>query len=134
MDEDIAEIERLLNQIEPLMQTRHSKFGSCPLDSKTVNELLERTRSLEHECKDESVKERLAIAQDMLAGYSLSFWLPGGWRNIIMLVIVLLAVLGGVLVNWYWWFLLLLATIFSPRLMGELMFFLGSLGGGSKSG
>ena len=41
--------------------------------------------------------------------------------------------LGGVLVHWYWGFLLLLATIFSPRLVGEVAFFLGSLSGGSKS-
>ena len=59
-----------------------------------------------------------------LAGLALSAWLPGGWRNIIMLVIVVFAVLGGVLVHWYWGFLLLLATIFSPRLVGEVAFFL----------
>ena len=70
---------------------------------------------------------------EALAGLALSAWLPGGWRNIIMLVIVVFAVLSGVLVHWYWGFLLLLATIFSPRLVGEVMFFLGSLGGGSKS-
>ena len=29
-----------------------------------------------------------------LAGLALSAWLPGGWRNIIMLVIVVFAVLG----------------------------------------
>ena len=90
MDEDIEEIERLLNHITPLMQTR------SPLDRKTADELFKRLEALEHECKDESVKARLGTARDMLAGYQLSFWLPGGWRNIIMLVIVLLAVLGGV--------------------------------------
>ena len=49
-----------------------------------------------------SDKDRLATVQAMLAGYQLSAWLPGGWRNIIMLVIVVFAVLGGVLVHWYW--------------------------------
>ena len=99
-------------------------------------ELEDRTRrgqGLEHECENESDKDRLATVEAMLAGYQLSFWLPGGWRNIIMLLIVVFAVLGGVLVHWYWGFLLLLATIFSPRLMGEVAFFLGSLSGGPKS-
>ena len=128
MDGDIEEIEQqFLNQIELLVQSR------SPLGRKTADELFKRLKALEHECENESDKDRLATVEAMLAGYQLSFWLPGGWRNIIMLVIVVFAVLGGVLVHWYWGFLLLLATIFSPRLVGEVAFFLGSLSGGLKS-
>ena len=103
-----------------------------PLDRKTADKLFKMLKALEHECENESDKDRLATVEAMFAGYQLSFWLPGGWRNIIMLVIVVFAVLGGVLVHWYWGFLLLLATIFSPRLVGEGAFFIGSLSGGSK--
>ena len=107
MDGDIEEIEQFLNQIL-LVQSR------SPLSRKTADELFKRLKALEHECENESDKDRLATVEAMLAGYQLSFWLPGGWRNIIMLVIVVFAVLGGFLVHWYWVFLLLLATSFSP--------------------
>ena len=100
MDEDIEEIEQqFLNQIELLVQSR------SPLGRKTADELFKMLKALEHECENESDKDRLATVEAMLAGYQLSFWLPGGWRNIIMLVIVVFAVLGGVLVHWYWGFL-----------------------------
>ena len=74
MDGDIEEIERFLNQIELLVQSR------SPLGRKTADELFKRLKALEHECENESDKDRLATVQAMLAGYQLSFWLPGGWR------------------------------------------------------
>ena len=129
MDGDIEEIEQFLNQIEEIEQflNQIDVQSRSPLSRKTADELFKRLKALEHECENESDKDRLATVEAMLAGYQLSFWLPGGWRNIIMLVIVVFAVLGGFLVHWYWVFLLLWATSFSPRLVGKVAFFIGFL-------
>ena len=54
MDGDIEEIEQFLNQIELLVQSR------SPLGRKTADELFKRLKALEHECENESDKDRLA--------------------------------------------------------------------------
>lgn len=65
---------------------------------------------------------------DMAAGRLLSVWLPVGWsRRVIMLVLFLFSLYGLIigkplsLICW------VIAVMFSPRIMGEVSFFLGKI-------
>ena len=71
MDGDIEEIEQFLNQIELLVQSR------SPLGRKTADELFKRLKALEHECENESDKDRLApsLNQSILSSRYLEFFI-----------------------------------------------------------
>jgi len=86
---------------------------------------LEQTGTLTEEQQEEFPKLKAS-----LAGVLMSSWLPADFgRKTIMLVIFLVAVLGAFIANGKFLLLLLLLPLFSPRMMGELMVFIGRMKG-----
>jgi hypothetical protein len=76
----------------------------------------------------------LDVLHDQVAGHLASSWLPSGIiRKIILFVFVVLAV-KFLLDDSYTLtvLMLILASFFSPRAMGELVHFIGSMVGRSK--
>jgi hypothetical protein len=76
------------------------------------------------ELVDRMERENPGVTAKM-AGYLLSPWLPiGVGRKIVMVVIFLIALLGSLL-NPFCLLLLIILPLFSPRVIGEIVSFLG---------
>jgi hypothetical protein len=63
------------------------------------------------------------------AGNSLSSWLPIGFARKIIFLLLLIATFLGLFLEpqWYQLVLLLIAAIMSPRVVGEVAYFIGKL-------
>jgi hypothetical protein len=65
---------------------------------------------------------------DMAAGRLLSVWFPVGWgRKVIMLVLVLFGFYGLIIEKPLFLICWVIAVMFSPRIVGEVSFFLGKI-------
>jgi hypothetical protein len=73
-------------------------------------------------------REKLERTASLLAGYQMSFWLPTTpLRKVLMVLFVVIGILGTF--KWSPWFALfiLLSCSFSPRVVGEVLLFIGKL-------
>lgn len=72
-------------------------------------------------------RQRLEKTAAMLAGYQMSFWLPTTLdRKVLMFLFLALGVFGVLWSPWFAIFILLCCS-FSPRVVGEVSFFIGNL-------
>ena len=75
-------------------------------------------------------KQKLETLQAGLAGALLSSWLPFGWgRRAIMITLLFVGAYGLVEGNSYLLLSWLLLPFFSPRLIGELSYYVGKISG-----
>ncbi len=90
----------------------------------------------ELERPDLSAQQRAVLEQHQaaLAGAVLSPWLPfGWWRRLLMALFLMLGFLAWVFeLNPLWWSVALLALTFSPRVMGEVLFYAGRFAAGRE--
>jgi hypothetical protein len=78
-------------------------------------------------------REELEILQAKLSGGLLSIWFPMGiGRKLIMVVIFLVGIYGLVIGNHYFLFSWIILPMFSPRLMGEVSYFMGRISAGTR--
>jgi hypothetical protein len=73
-------------------------------------------------------RQELERTASMLAGYQMSFWLPTSMiRRILMVLFLAVGVIGAF--QWNPWFglFILLGCSFSPRIVGEVLSFIGKL-------
>jgi hypothetical protein len=73
-------------------------------------------------------RQELDELASMIAGASFSYWLPRGkTRKFFMFLSLAIGVLGTI--QWSGWFALFIvfAVMFSPRILGEVLFFIGSV-------
>jgi hypothetical protein len=82
--------------------------------------------------RDDSVtteqRQELERTASMLAGYQMSFWLPTTLgRKVLMVFFLAIGVIG--VFQWSSWFgfFILLACSFSPRIVGEVLSFIGKI-------
>lgn len=102
------------------------------MDKETQEDAKQTMEEISELLKDETLSAEelhiLEIHQAALAGTLLRSWLPLGWgRRLIMIGIVALGVYGITEDNYQvfvWWLLL---PFFSPRIVGEIGYFLGKL-------
>lgn len=90
-----------------------------------INKLLESDSFTDEE------KEQLREISATMSGYLCSFWLPRGIiRKILMFVSFAIGILG--IFQWSLWllFFILLGCCFSPRIIGEISYFIGKLQSG----
>ena len=96
---------------------------------KTLEEV---TELLKDETLSAEERHTLEMHQARLAGVLLRPWLPFDWgRRLIMIGILAFDVYGLVVENYQvflWWLLL---PCFSPRIVGEVSYFLGKLSRGA---
>jgi len=73
------------------------------------------------------LRQELERTASMLAGYQASFWLPPTLGRKVLMVLFLLAGIIGFF-QWSPWLglFILLGCSFSPRIVGELLYFIGS--------
>ncbi len=100
-------------------------------DFKKAEKLFNATQKVvDSKILSEKEKEPFQKINAQLAGVLLSSWLPRDWgRKIIMLIILLLAVFGALKIDVLFLLLLLILPIFSPRMMGGLIMFIGRIMG-----
>lgn len=73
-------------------------------------------------------RQQLERTESMLAGYQMSFWLPTTMiRKVLMALFLAVGVIGAF--QWNPWFglFILLSCSFSPRIVGEVLYFIGKL-------
>ncbi|MDD5638664.1 MAG: hypothetical protein PHO28_02025 [Candidatus Pacebacteria bacterium] len=74
------------------------------------------------------IREKFQDVAGTSAGLLLNSWLPSGWlRKIIILAIILVVICLAITKNLLFLLLLFILPIFSPRMMGELMFLVGHI-------
>jgi hypothetical protein len=73
------------------------------------------------------LRQELERTASMLAGYQASFWLPPTLGRKVLMVLFLLTGIFGFF-QWSPWLglFILLGCSFSPRIVGELLYFIGS--------
>ena len=102
-------------------------YGSA---KKTLEEINEHLKS-----DDLTVEQReeLEVHSAKLSGVLLSIWFPMGIaRKLIMVVIFLVGIYGLVIGNHYFLFSWIILPMFSPRLMGEVSYFMGRISAGTR--
>ena len=90
--------------------------------------LEEITRALKEGNLSEEVKQKLEVSKVQLSGQLLSIWWPfDGTRRSIMIVLFLIGLYGliggSTHLLWAW----PVSLLFSPRVVGELSFFIGKI-------
>lgn len=85
-------------------------------------------KSLRDDSLTTEQREKLERTASMLAGYQMSFWLPTTLgRKVLMFLFLAIGVIG--VFQWSPWLglFILLGCSFSPRIVGEILFFIGKL-------
>ncbi|MDI6764063.1 MAG: hypothetical protein QME83_13675 [Thermodesulfobacteriota bacterium] len=74
-------------------------------------------------------RQELVRTASMLAGYQMSFWLPTTMlRKVLMILFLAIGVIGAFRWNPWLGLFILLGCSFSPRIVGEVLSFVGKLG------
>jgi hypothetical protein len=83
-------------------------------------------KSLKHDSLTNEQRQELDRAASMLAGYQMSFWVPTTLiRKVLMFLFLMVGLIGAF--QWSLWFglFILLGCSFSPRIVGEVLYFIG---------
>lgn len=121
--QDLLELQAMLNE-EARQQNQVAKHI---LREKGPQMLELIHKSLKDDTLTSEQRRELDRAASMLAGYQMSFWLPTTLiRKVLMFIFLALGVIGAF--QWSLWFglLIILGCSFSPRIVGEVLYFVGS--------
>ncbi len=73
-------------------------------------------------------RQKLERTLPMLAGYLMHFWLPKGLvRKVFMFLFLVIGVVGAFQLSPWFGLLVFLGCSFSPRISGEVLYFIGKL-------